>query len=379
MVMKRLINLIIFFFILSLIGSNFILAATSQKIKIRKENEVEVIYNPKKPEPPAGIPTRLILEEEFTIGRGESEATTFSQLVYFAVDSKGIVYALDSQECVVKVFDNQGKFLRSFGRKGQGPGEMNLPVGLQITPASEIVIEDPLNQRLVYFSPEGSFLKTTPTAKVLGLLGLLLDTKGNLIGRQMTVAENKMFWEVKKYSPELTPLFTVGRTDFSNPLEGKIDPFSYLIIYELSPSDYIFYGNALNYEIKVFSEEGKLCRRIIKEYDPVKITEEEKKKLISQFPDAGFNIKERVVCPDYYPPYQLFSADEEGRLLVRTYEKGKAQGETVYDVFDQQGRLISRIPLKIIPRVWKNKKLYAIEETEEGYNVLRCYRISWTT
>lgn len=347
-----------------------------QKIKIQKEGGVEVISNPEDPDPPAGSPTQLILQEEFTLGQGPDESA-FSQLSYFAVDNEGTIYALDSKDCLVKVFNNEGKFLRHFGRKGQGPGEMNVPTGIHLTFSGEIMIEDPMNQRLVYFTPEGKFLRTMTTAKALGLAGLILDSKGNMIGRQIVLAENKMVWEIKKYSSDLTELYTIDRLNLPHPLEGKINPFAYVTVYELDQNDYLYYGKSEKYEIHVLNPEGKLVKKIIKEWSPVRLTEEEKKELLSQISEAGSGIKDRVALPDYYPPYQSFSLDEEGRLFVRTYEKGKARGENYFDVFDRQGKYVAKIALKIIPRLWKNKKLYALEQTEDGYNLLRCFSVKW--
>lgn len=352
------------------------LSAIYQKIKIQKEDGVKVVYNPKDPDPPAGSATQLILEEEFTLGQGTDEST-FAQLAYFAVDNEGTIYALDSKDCLVKVFNNQGKFIRHFGRKGQGPGEMNIPTGIHLTFSGEIMIEDPMNQRLVYFTPDGKFLRTMSTVKVLGLAGLILDSKGNMIGRQIVLADNKMVWEIKKYNPDLTELYTIDRVDSPNPLAGKINPFEYATVYELDQNDYLYYGKSDKYEIHVINPEGKLVKKIIKQWAPVRLTEEDKKELLSQISEVGSGIKDRIILPDYYPPYQVFSLDEEGRLFVRTYEKGRARGEYYFDIFDRQGKYMAKISLKVIPRLWKHGKLYALEQTEEGYNLLRCFSVRW--
>lgn len=355
-------------------------AGTSEKIKVKIEDGVEVVYNPKNPDPPKDTATKISLREEFSIGKGKKEEEMFSELTFFAIDSKGQIYVLDSKESAVKVFDAQGKYLRSFGKKGQGPGEMNQPVGIQVTPSGEIVVEDIMNQRLVYFSAEGNFLKTVSTAKVLGLSGIVFDSKGNIFARQFSMAEKRLIWEVKKYTPDLSPLYTIDSVDFPNPLEGKINPFRFIsILYELSNNDYLFYGNTKDYDIRVFSPDGKLVRKILKDYNPMKITEEDKRDILSKIPDVGFGVKDRIVFPDYYPPYQLFSVDEEGRLIVRTNEKGKTKGEYYYDVFDPEGKYIAKILLRVTPRIWKGKKLYAIEETEDGYNILRCFNVTWKT
>lgn len=363
----------------SLLGALFFLdfSPIGQKIRIQKEDGVEVIYNPKNPPPPPGSPTKLILEEVFTLGQEKEGEVPFSQLAGFTVDSKERVFVLDSKESEVKVFDNHGQFLFKFGRPGQGPGELNNPIGIHLTPKGEILIEDALNQRLSLFSPEGKFIKSISTAKLLGLSGIVLDSRGNFVARQMVMAGNNLKWEIKKYNVELEPLYTVASIAFPNPLEGKINPFQFIVIYKIGPFDNLYYGEISKYEIKVFNPEGKLIRKILKEYDPVKISEEDKKKMLAQIPEEANALKDRLVFPEYYPPYQSFSFDDEGRLFVNTFEKGKNKGEYYFDIFDQQGRYIAKIPLKVVPSYWQNKKVYALETIEEGYNLLHCFRFTW--
>lgn len=56
-----------------------------QKIRIKIENGVEGVYNPKSSEPSADEASKVQLDEEFTLSGPEA---VFSRLVYFAVDAK---------------------------------------------------------------------------------------------------------------------------------------------------------------------------------------------------------------------------------------------------------------------------------------------------
>ncbi|OGD13753.1 MAG: hypothetical protein A2V76_02490, partial [Candidatus Aminicenantes bacterium RBG_16_63_14] len=47
----------------------------------------------------------------------------------------------------------------------------------------------------------------------------------------------------------------------------------------------------------------------------------------------------------------------------------------LHDVFDRDGRYIARVPLKRIPTLFRNGKLYSLEESEEGYPVIKRYRV----
>ena len=349
----------------------------AQKIKIKTIDGVQVVSNPKNPAPPKGTPAKMVLREELSIGEGEQEEEMFSQMTAITVDDEGNIYILDREENIIKVFDSKGKLLKSFGKQGQGPGELNGPIGIRVTPNNELMVEDVLSQRLAFFSLDGKFLRHLSTAKALGLALVRIDSKGNIMGQQIVPAEGKLTREVKKYDNELNPLFTVAVHDFPNVLAGKINPFDLVFFFELSKDDTIYYGNLKEYKIEIFNPEGKIVKRILKEYNPVKITEEDKEEMLIRIPPEAAAIKDRIDFPKNYPACQSFYLDDQGRLIVRTYEKGEKRGEFYHDVFDEEGRYIAKILLDVEPLVWKRGKLYAREETEDGYHILRIYNILW--
>ncbi len=350
----------------------------ADQIKIKTANGVEVVENPKKPAPPKGTLSKMTLKEDFSLGEGESEEEMFGELTSIDVDSDGNIYILDRKVKKVKIFDSEGKFLRKFGKDGQGPGEMNVPITIQVISNDELVVSDALNQRLMFYSLEGEFKREMSTAvKALGLTLPLFDSQGNILGQQIVPTEEKLMREVRKYDSELNSLFTVASIDNTNLVQGKINPFQVVIFYQLGKDNAIYCSNPDAYEIKVLNTEGKMVRRILKDYDSVNVTEKDKEDFFERVPEIAGPIKDRIEFPKIYPAYQNFTIDEEWRLFVRTFEKGKKEGEFFFDVYDVDGRYIAKIPFKGDPRVWKGKKLYAIDETEDGYQILRIYSVHW--
>jgi hypothetical protein len=341
----------------------------ADQIKIKTANGIEVVENPKKPAPPKGTLSKMSLKEDFSLGEGESEEEMFGELTSIDVDRNGNIYILD---------DSEGKFLRKFGRDGQGPGEMNVPITIQIISNDELVVSDALNQRLMFYSLEGEFKREMSTAaKATGLTLPMFDSQGNILAQQIVLAEEKLIREVRKYDGELNSLFTVASIDNTNLIQGKINPFQVVIFYQLGKDNAIYCSNPDAYEIKVLNTEGKLVRRILKDFDSVKVTEKDKKDFLERIPEIAGPIKDRIEFPKIYPAYQNFTVDEEWRLFVRTFEKGKKDGEFFFDVYDVDGRYIAKIPFKGDPRVWKGKKLYSIDETEDGYQILRVFSVHW--
>ncbi len=351
--------------------------------KIKTEDGVTVVSNGKKPNPVKGQPSKIILTEELTVGGSSNPDEAFSLVNTFVVDGEGTIFALDSKEQKIKVFDRKGKFLRSIGKQGQGPGELGLASGIQLTTDNMLLVEDATNRRLALFKPTGEFIKNISTVGRLALINILLDNKGNFLGRELVVAEGnaKMFFEIKKFDPDLKPLFTLDKTEFSFPVPGsdtKMNILDLISAYQFSPGGDIYFGRNADYDIKIYSPEGKHIRTIQKEYDQVKVTQRDIDEMLERIPSVagGVNIKDMFSFPEYFPPFQSFVLDDQGRMFVRTYTKGKTKGEYEIDVFDPEGRFISQFITKADLRLIRAGKAYGIEETDEGYQVIKRYTVS---
>lgn len=373
--MKKIFSISLMFLLIFFIS----IQVHADKIKTKTVDGVEVVENPKDPAPPKGTLSKIILTQEISIGEGEYDEDMFAELTSLDVDSDGNIYILDRKEKKVKIFDSAGKFVRKFGRDGQGPGEMFVPITIQVIPDSILVVSDAGNQKLMYFTLEGEFIREMSAAAktILGFTLPIVDSQGNIIGQQVVLSEDKLMREVRKYDSELNTLFTITSIDNTNLVQGKINPFQVIIFYQLGKDNSIYYSNLEEYEIRVLNSEGKLIRRIMKDYDPVKVTEEDKKDFFERLGEVPDPVKDRIEFPKIYPPYVNFSLDKEWRLFVRTYEKGKEDREFFFDVFDIKGRYIAKFPFKGEPRVWKGQKLYAVEEDEDGYQMLKIYSVRW--
>lgn len=348
--------------------------------KVTTVDGIEVIVNPKKPNPPKGIPSRLVLTEDFSVGWSDNLDEAFSEITALAVSDAGSLYAVDMKENNVKVFDSLGKYIRTIGSKGQGPGELNMPVNVLITVDGELMVEDIMNRRLAFFDLEGNFLRNQSVADRTQLSQILFDSQGNSIAREMEVAEGKLFWHVRKYDKDLNTLFDIDKYEFIVRPGMKINPFDYVNVVAFDHKDNILYSMNREYKIKFLTPEGKHFRTIEKDFDPEKFTEEDEERMMSSMPnvDTGaVNIKEMIEFPKHFPPFESFTVDEEGRLIVRSYRKGKGENVFWLDVFDTSGRYISFLATKASPRIWKKGKMYSIEENEDGIRIIKRYSVSW--
>lgn len=94
-------------------------------------------------------------------GALEGDAGTPGELVNprdFAVDERGFVYVADTKPEVIKAFDDKGRFVRSFGREGAGPGEFR--VALHAVGGGRLIVHDPQNSRVSVFDTSGTYLRS---------------------------------------------------------------------------------------------------------------------------------------------------------------------------------------------------------------------------
>ena len=89
----------------------------------------------------------------------DNEDFTFGKIVDIAPGSDGRMYALDALELGVKVFSKDGRFLRSIGRNGQGPGEFTHPILLNVDD-ERIMVADAMQRKTVTFTVDGRHVET---------------------------------------------------------------------------------------------------------------------------------------------------------------------------------------------------------------------------
>jgi hypothetical protein len=164
-------------------------------------------------------------------------------------------------------------------------------------------------------------------------------------------------------------------------------PYRAILFFWRITKDKIYIGNEQRgYEILVFNLDGKLLRKIRKEYKPLFLPENLRKEAEASLSNNP-NRKQWFYVPKEIPPFNTFFIDDEEKLYVMTYEKGFNEGEYIHDVFNSDGIYVSRINLKNYGKLeWalepllavaKNNRLYCLQEKESGYKELVVYKMRW--
>jgi len=84
-------------------------------------------------------------------GKAGKEALQYGSLL---VDEQGQIWYLDLIEHRVHLFSAQGRWIRSFGRTGEGPGDLNGPWSLFMV-GKELAVNE--SERVSFFSRQGEY------------------------------------------------------------------------------------------------------------------------------------------------------------------------------------------------------------------------------
>ena len=135
----------------------------AQSVRIEQKDGLTLVRNGSKPAVVPGAPKGVRLVPELTIGsENDTDETMIFSIRSVQVGAGGEIFVLDDKIDQIKVYGPDGRHLRTIGKKGQGPGELQSPTRMAMTADGNLCIPDAGNNRVSFFSPEGTCLKETP-------------------------------------------------------------------------------------------------------------------------------------------------------------------------------------------------------------------------
>ena len=161
-----------------------------------------------------------------------------------AVNKRNEIAVTDCSNNRVQIFSCNGKFIRSFGKKGVKKGEFKDPSGIAYLNNGNIVVADTSNHRLQIFTERGEYLaqigsEEIPDHQFNSPMGLSVDNDGNII---VADSNNKL---IKIFTPSGQFLRTFGGEYL------LVDPF-----HCIQKDQYFIVSDNGDHCIKVFNTEG---------------------------------------------------------------------------------------------------------------------------
>jgi hypothetical protein len=369
--MKKGLGIVLIVIFLVSVGASA--AQVRWKGKTIEQGDVAVVLSPREPIYKEPI---LILREELALGGAKAHGdAAFASAKTIAVDSGGNIYVGDIRQSCIKVFDRTGAYIRTIGRRGQGPGELGLVGSMTIgKDGKELAVGD--IGKFVMFDLQGRFLENIATK---GLSSGFVDGTGNVFLSIDDPREKRMIYRVlsRDGANVLADVATIPQP----PEENMYSPRAYWV---LDPQGRLIFGYPKTYEISLYDEHFREVRRIRREYEPAKVTNEDKELYLKRSNPPGATGPPRYPCPSVHAAFRSFFSDDHGRLYVQTWERTPDGKQDIHDVYDAEGRFIGQFPLNVhpdlinpTPTILRGDKLYTVEADEEGFEVVKRYSVTW--
>ena len=320
-----------------------------------------VVMNTDRPLWPAGSEWRIV--EEYRIGTVSGTGPDlFGRIMSLEVDPAERIYVLEFQSQELRVFNADGTYLRTIGRKGHGPGEFAQALMVKLAPDGNIWVVDPENDRISVFDTAGTYLHGQRT-----LGGFILvpwpggfDDAGSYYTPVLMPAEENaripFRVALEKYDTRFELMDTIvpplgpdrGETTFSlrrgdSSLSAGI-PFTPEFHWHLHPSGTIWALDGGRYRLVQVNDNGDTLRTITREFEPYPVTDAELESAIADldwFVQEGGKI-ERGKIPSRKPPAEDFFFDDRGRIYVVRATTLEDEGKLL-DVFDLDGRYLGQV------------------------------------
>jgi len=357
--------------------------------KVETIGGVTYVHNPATPLHPGRT---VSFEEDFTYKeKDQAGEVRIYKPGRFTVDALDKVYIEDDSDMGIKVFDPQGKYLRTIGRKGNGPGEFGRIADMTILPDGRLLVTDFETRRTSLFSPEGQFLSSFQWKRFFSQVHLATDSSYTV--NEMVVAEETRELWVKTIDFNGEEVLAFGKFSYPEFKMLRQGDMTFSTSVPWSPAS-VFAGDqkrqwlyhCLNdkYLIEVYDQKGKLFRKIDRPYEPPAVTSEDIEEFLSRFkdtPDSPFaKMAKEMELPKIKTVTDRMVVDSEGNLWVRTNEE-KKEGDktfTAVDILDPEGFYTARVWLDIFPVLFAAGKMYrAFEDEETGLRQLKRYRVVW--
>lgn len=262
-----------FFRIFTLILLSIALQAYSVQIELSASQKTEstsnfrIVHNEK--EGIWGKDPKVSLELVRTLGGldVEDENLAFNLPRDIVIDSQGNTYILDGSNNNIIKLNQDGEYIGTIGRLGQGPGDFNRPYSMDIDSSDLLYINDFANRRIQIISTKGDVQKVIRLNKLklktIRILGSGLIALGGYLDVRWSLASDN-----RKKLPKLIDVLerkgkiqlTFGNLkDFDNRL---VNWEANVIAYDVDNNDNFYISFTRQNRIEKYSHDGILLLRI---------------------------------------------------------------------------------------------------------------------
>jgi hypothetical protein len=333
------------------------ITSCAKKADSFREEEVNGVTHYTNSDTPADPAAALDLKKLFTIS-SENQTDTAAYMkrpMSITEDSSGNIFILDILSMSVKKFDSEGKFVKSIGRAGQGPGELFYPSFAYINDDTLKVFSAP-SRKISKFDPEGNFYSDQ-----------ILETEAQLQNTKVSRDNSKIASYVVKQiqnegqMPDIDFGLNIISTEGLKPaaslnsrvlsmqdlMAGKVD-INDLVIPFVPGNEYVYVSENSDSQYRIFAYdyEGNKKFEIRKAFKNIRYEKEEKEKYEEEMKKMSRGVEE-IKVGNFKKAIVSMHTDRYGRLLVVPSVDRNTDPNGVYiDIF-KDGKFLNRVDYPI--------------------------------
>ncbi len=274
----------------------------------------------------------------------------------------GSFFRAATADGLVHKFDTLGNLIKTFGHKGQGPGDLQNPAALDILDAKILVVNDAGNRRLSLFDLDGNILRSVKLGEGGSSTSSIL-TLAALSGNKIACA----VYEGRTSPPDvIAARYRVLIKDLADGQETELAAFDWekpiskfmVRVMEWEPAvflakagpDKVLVACSGTPEIVFFSFSGKKLSSISLDAKRTKTTWKHLEFVMNADKDPK-NIeflaknKTDIKLIEYLPYFARLALDAEGHILVYDYNAARFSRDASFKTFSLDGRLLASVKL----------------------------------
>ncbi|MEK6681532.1 MAG: 6-bladed beta-propeller [Nitrospirota bacterium] len=155
-----------------------------------KEGKIKVAAKEPETEKPAPTPSQPAVQTTSTSqptfikswGKKGDKPGELKSPQRIAVGPDNLIYVADTSNHRIQVFDSEGNLIKGWGKKGDKDNEMEKPHGIAVGSDGAVYVSDNENKRILKFDRNGNLLAKFGNKNTLSsdMMGIAVDSRGNV-------------------------------------------------------------------------------------------------------------------------------------------------------------------------------------------------------
>ncbi len=327
------------------------------------------------------------------VGGGLDEPGELVNPQSLALDDAGNLYVSDQQPSIIKMFAPDGRFVRTIGREGQGPGEF--VVGFIAAREGHLAVQDPRTSRVSLFDTAGTFIRSWSTSCCIWA-PIHLDRRHRVYVPVMTPPGVPASYRYVRYDTlgvvidtvavpkgEDPPMWTVRQGNVMQMMTPV--PFTPQMRHAVAPDGSLIFGWSGEYRL-VRTEGRDTLGVMSRDWTPDPLSQERRQRHVDGMIERmGEGLDEVALrnsfpvgeIPSTLPAFVEMNVDGAGNIWL-TADSDSASARL--DVFSPEGAWLGRVVVPesfdpFTPSAWGTDRVYVSRQDEDGVPYVARYRI----